>query len=166
MSNIKNFIYEKEDVLEIELEVDFSKKRVRTGGWMTDFCGNRVSRTEEVVDEEHIIADDWSTIPAYCCKKCKRPIIKYDTVFQGREYFGGSVTKRIFSQRNGYCRICALKLAKKWNKSYSTPNYIKYPDEHGDETMYFLDEKGFPTGEKIEYNPSAPSIPYTKVCDR
>lgn len=160
---VKDFIYEKENVLEVELEVDFSTKRVRTGGWMTDFYGDRVPRTEEVIDEEHIIADDWSTIPAYCCKKCKRPIIKYDTVFQGREYFAGSVTKFLFSQRNSYCRICALKLAKKWNKSYPFPNYVKYPNEHAGETMYFLDADGFPTGEKIEEDLTLPNV---KIIER
>lgn len=158
MSNIKNFIYEKENCTEFEPELDFAKKYVRTGKWSTDWLGRRVPEKEEQIDTDYIIDDHFRKIPSYCCRQCGRTIIKYNDVYQGREFFAGFLTKYIFSQKNGYCRICALKQAKKHDKYYPFPDYVKYPNEHAGETMYFLDKDGFPTGEKIEEDLSLGNI--------
>lgn len=156
---INYFIYEKEsDCFEFEPELEYATKYVRTGEWTTDMWGDRVPVKEEVIDKEFILNDHFRRIPSYCCRECGRRVIPYDYVFQGREFFGGAVTKYIYSQKNGYCRICALKLSKKHQRAFPMPNYVKYPNEHAGETMYFLDENGFPTGEKIEEDLSLGNI--------
>jgi hypothetical protein len=147
---IKDFIYESENCSEYEPELTFAKKYIRTGKWSTDWLGRRVPEKEEQIDTDYIIDDHFRKVPSFCCRQCGRTIIKYSDIYQGREYYAGFITKYIFSQKNGYCRICALKQAKKYEKSYAFPDYVKYPNEYAGETMYFLDKDGFPTGEKIE----------------
>lgn len=159
----KDFLYEKDSTTEFEFEIDYATKKVRTGEWTTNVWGDRIPKTEEVIDKNFIISEHWHRIPSYCCRDCERPIIPYSYVFEGRETFAGFTTKHIFSQRNGYCRVCALKHAKAKNKYYPFPNYVKYPNEHAGETMYFLDENGFPTGEKIEEDLTLPNV---KFCER
>ena len=112
----------------------------------------------EVEDLTSIIDDHFHRIPVYCCRSCGRRIIPYSETFESEEYDCGSFIKWKFNQEYGYCRLCAYKLSKERTRSYGVPNYVKYPNEHAGETMYFLNENGFPTGEKIEEDLTLPDV--------
>ena len=116
-----------------------------------------------VEDESLIFSDHSHCVPVYCCRNCGRRIIPYKKTFESEEYDCGSWIIWKFNQELNYCRICAYKLSKERTRSYGVPNYVKYPNEHAGETMYFLDENGFPTGEKIEEDLTLPNV---KVYER
>jgi len=71
---------------------------------------------EYIKDGTKIIAEDFTVIPANCCRKCHEKIKPYSADYERTVLTGGSCTYH-YNMNNSYCEDCAKMKAGVFGKS-------------------------------------------------